>query len=278
MKENRLVESLDFKEYRSIKDAVSISELNVFEKLPSIYKYQILDGHKEEATKPQMLGTALHAAFLEPAEYFKWYKSGEKLDKRTSIGKAEAALRAESEAQGYVYLSPNEMDLVNSSVRAMHQNTAIKNLTNDLTVETSMFWIDPLTGVKCKGRMDAFSKNGKFILDVKTTKDAKNFLSSVLEYGYHRQAAYYLDGLAACTNDETWLDYYWVVVEMDPPFTNCVYKASVNMLMAGRIEYENALMRYAECKKKNEWPGLENQVITLSLPNWYLNKVSEVKT
>jgi hypothetical protein len=275
---NKLDQEISFKDYRAIKSAVSISELNVFRNLPAKYEHEVLLGNKKQSTDAQKIGTSLHAAFLEPAEFFKWYKFAEKLDKRTNVGKLQAAEREEQEALGYVYLNQFEMDKVNSAVRAMHQNTAIKNICKDLTVETSMFWTDSLTGLECKGRMDGYNEAGKFIIDVKTTKDAKNFVSSIIEYGYHRQAAYYMDGLSICLKDDSPWEYYWVVVEMEAPYINAVYKASSNMLEIGRIEYENDLMRFAECKKNNKWPGLENQVYTASLPNWYINKAAEIKT
>ena len=59
--------------------------------------------------------------------------------------------------------------------------------------EVSMFWVDEKTGVPCRIRMDAISPYHAF--DLKTTNNVYDLGYSFVDYGYYRQAAFYLRGI-----------------------------------------------------------------------------------
>lgn len=64
--------------------------------------------------------------------------------------------------------------------------------------EKSHLFTDPGTGLMCKCKTDVLYKN-RLIVDIKTTSQPSRaaFLESCHEYDYHRQAAFYLDGVGA---------------------------------------------------------------------------------
>jgi hypothetical protein len=266
---------LDFKEYRAMKDAVSISELNVFRKAEILYKHEILDGQKRQTTPQQALGTALHHAYLEENSFASMFNVGWAIDKRTTEGKKEAARREElSRVTGVTFLPQEDMTKVVDACKILNEHPALIPIKPRLKFEASMFW--ETNGTKCKGRLDAFDPESGTIVDVKTTKDAKNFAKSIIDYGYHRQAAYYLDGLKALTGKEA-KEFIWVCIEMDAPHLCAIYRADEMMIAVGRHEYEQDLVAFKKAKDLNKWRGLPTQIQEITLPSWYLNKVSEVE-
>jgi len=267
---------LNFKTYREQKDWVSISELNVFDRAPICYKHEILDGNKRESSKQQDLGTALHTYFLEPKVWSDIYRVADAHDKRTVAGKAVAAEIKKLEAElGCIFLSQAEYDKVRFAGDALDAHPFIKDIKPTLKCESSMFWRDLSTGVACKGRLDSYSDDYCAIFDVKTTKSAKYFSQSVADYSYHRQAAFYLDGLFQTTG-KSWSTFTWLTVEMDAPHLCAVYTASDEMIKRGRDEYQALLQRYKRCHTMNNWPGLSTEITELNLPAYMMGKAIEI--
>jgi exodeoxyribonuclease VIII len=266
---------LDFKAYRKMTDWISISELNTYRKAPLIYKYQYIDGNKQQQTPQQALGTGLHACYLEPPEWKKLFQVASKIDRRTKDGKIAGELQDKMALkQGITFLNPDQHNLIENAANVLFEHPYLKTVRDKFKCEASMFWMDG--EIQCKGRIDAYSPELGTIFDVKTTKDAKNFGKSIIDYGYHRQAAYYLDGLAACTG-EVFEEFVWICIEMEAPFLCAVYRADKTMIEIGRAEYKQDLLQFRESQVKNEWPGLSPLVQTISLPQWYLNKAIETK-
>lgn len=273
--ETGLYYDLDFKEYRAHTQWISISELNTYRKAPLIYKHEYIDGNKRQASPAQAIGTALHAAYLEPTVWQEKFKIAEKIDRRTKEGKIAGERQdAMARIEGVTFLNPDQYNMVENACYELDSHPYLKTIKEGFKFEASMFWVDGDTN--CKGRVDSFSPSLSTIFDVKTTKDAKNFGKSILEYGYHRQAAYYLDGLTQVTG-QVYEDFVWIVVEMEAPFLHAVYKADKDMLSIGRMEYKQDLLQFQESKVKNEWPGLSPLVQTISLPSWYVSKTVETK-
>ena len=77
------------------------------------------------------------------------------------------------------------------------------------------------------------------IIDIKTTSDKSlsSFKSSAYKYGYHRQAAFYLDGFQA-------KEFIFVVIEKKAPYNVGVYIAGEDFINRGRSEYFELLTIY----------------------------------
>lgn len=270
------IQQIDEKIYRSIKDWVSISELNLMRVAPEIYKYRILEENKDPPTKAQSDGIAVHTAVLEPFKFIKRYKKLPELDARTKKGK-DLKASIQDENPDAKLLKADEYDRYMAICNKVREHQSARILLEDpgLEIEHSMFWVNEETGMQCKGRTDGYSHTNNFVLDLKTTKDAKNFSRSILDYGYHRQAAFYLDGLSTITGKE-YKDFFWIAVETEAPYLCAVYKADENCLAIGRQEYTRDLKALKICRDKNFYPGLPQEVLKVSLPQWYVEKALQV--
>jgi exodeoxyribonuclease VIII len=121
-----------------------------------------------------------------------------------------------------------------------------------------------------RGRPDALGDN--LIVDLKTAQDASPdaFARTAANFGYHAQAAYYLDGLRNLGYCDEQAVFLFVVVEKTPPFGVAVYALDDDAIEAGRAQYEDAWSTYRSCRASNNWPSYpgSQKIETLSLPRW----------
>lgn len=143
--------------------------------------------------------------------------------------------------------------------------------------EQSMFWqdTDPFTGhtVWLRGRLDrlpAIPMAGRLIVaDYKTAASAEGraFARSAANFGYHMQAAWYLDGVRALVGADD-PAFVFVVQEREPPYLVNVIELDSYALEIGRARNREAINRWVECTAKNEWPGYGTDVELVGLPRW----------
>jgi hypothetical protein len=139
------------------------------------------------------LGSLAHCAVLEPDELSKRYAIAP--DRRSNAGKAAAA---ELAAAGIEAVTESDMALALSMADAVRQHPYAAALLADGKAEQSFWWDDKATGQRCKCRPDWYQ--GTTIVDLKTCQDASAnaFARACATFGYHTQAAHYLNGAARC--------------------------------------------------------------------------------
>lgn len=265
-------------------DAISKSGLDKIDKTPAHYKYGEFSG-----SKAMELGTALHAAILEP-DVFKeqFLMLPDVKDRRAS----EYKQAAKSMGAGNVLVG-KECAQVDGMICAINANFKAAQLLNGDKGwrELSVFAHDPETGVLCRCRFDFLGQdeNGYYAVDLKTTADAGDsgflaFQNSIAKRRYHVQDAFYGDVLNWATGIE--LQRFWfAAVESKAPHGVVCRFLGEDSVYAGRTEYRANLNTYAECKSTDTWPCYDQPQIDdeaeISLPDWYWrqlesNEVDEI--
>lgn len=223
----------------------------------------------KEQTPAMAFGSAFHCAVLEPERFKNDYAIAPECDRRTKAGKAiYAAFQAASE--GKTVIKQEDADLINRMRDAVMRNETAALLLDNGTPEISGLWIDQAEGVPCKMQAD-WLHNNRMIIDLKTTTDASQgaFSRASANFGYHVQAALYLDGATAITGD-LHEDFYFIAIEKTEPFGCAVYQADYEMIEVGREKYRAALAIYANCYRSGVFPGYP-EAMKISLPGWALN-------
>jgi hypothetical protein len=151
-----------------------------------------------------------------------------------------------------------------------------KNISNNATAsqlltgkkQVTIIWDEPTTGCRLKGRIDVLGDG--FITDLKTTRDASTdaFRRSMLLFGYHIQAAMYVDGYEFLTGDL--LPFNFVAVETEPPFGIKSYSIREDSLMLGRMKYRKAAEIWKQCEESGNWPGYEEGIELIDVPPYAL--------
>lgn len=233
-------------------------------------------GHYEEThpraeTDAQSLGTAAHAAILEPErferEFVRMPAFGEPLRKPAKL--AALNFRRANEDKSIITASEYEQAMTMRDAIMAHQS-AREILAAKGVKERSLVWADPEFGVKCKMRVDILAVwNGyKIIVDLKTTRDARSqaISRSMHKFGYHRAAAWYQRGAAVLSPGER--KFIHIFIESDPPHGVGVYEMCSEDLILGHDEIMVAFKRYVLGHATGHFPGYDAGVGLSSLPKW----------
>lgn len=160
----------------------------------------------------------------------------------------------------------SDMERISRMAGAVLNHPLARRLLNGSTIEAAAFWKDERTGVECKALIDVV--HGLMLYDLKTTSDIsyEAFARSAFNFGYFRQAAFYLEGARAATG-VNFLGFGNIVVEKTAPYAVQVFHFDDAALKRGAAENRSNLNLYAACKASNTWPGpAGDEPQTLSLP------------
>jgi hypothetical protein len=194
--------------------------------------------------------------------------------------KAAGVARDEARAAGKSPVLTKEWATVELMVAALRAHPiACRLLTAEGgRSEQSMFWqdTDPFTQrtIWLRGRLDRLpaipTTSGRLIVaDYKTAAkaDGNSFSRSAANFGYHQQAAWYIDGIRAlCEVDDP--AFVFVVQERDAPYVVNVIELDSTALDIGRARNRAAIDRWLACIDQNVWPGYSTDVELVSLPRW----------
>lgn len=219
-----------------------------------------------EVTKAMEIGTFTHDLLLlqNAPQNIAVKPEGMKLNTKEGIAwKAEQA--------GKTILSKAEYDSIYGMRDSVMRNPKIRYALETGFAEQPLFSPFSLGGtVMRKGRLDLLSDPNwaNIIFDFKTTTDAspKAFARDIVNRGYHRQAAYYLD--LAKENNMPHSEFIFVAVEKKPPYLVALYQVDLQGIQRGRKAYIDLLQIYIQCQTSGIWPGWGDEPQILTLPNW----------
>lgn len=189
------------------------------------------------------VGTGFHLKASQPELFDKEVAVAppEASDGRTKAYKEWAASVA-----GKIILKPDEYDTICRMVDSMNAHPLASELMAEIQwVECSIRWQDEESDLLLKARPDVEVESA--VIDLKTAESSLpcDWLKDAAAFGYHRQAAHYLDGIEAVSSLK--LPFYHIVVAKEPPYETVVYKLPQTAISLGHEQ--NRAMRL----KIREW-------------------------
>jgi len=247
-------------------DAVSQSALKTFMRSPLHYKLEYIDKVKKEPTRAMILGSALHCLILESDKFSRdYFVLPENLDKRTKEAKA---LLESDEVKSKTILSYDEYVNLTEIRDAVFNNKKINEtgLLANCEKEKEIFFEMSLDDdrVLCKSKLDAVNFEKNYIVDIKTTDDAKPefFKWSIKNYGYDIQAAFYMNAFYSIKN--IFPDFYLIAVEKSAPFAISIVKITSNDVVSSFNKINTALKELVRCKRENDWYDYSLSIVEYS--------------
>ena len=229
------------------------STLKMFiDKCPRAFQH-VLD-NPIKATAPMKFGSAFHMLVLEDKEFSRHYAvEPDAIDRRTTIGK-NMLLNFENSLNGREAVSYKDFALMSSMNGHLKASKHYSLLENCNQFEKIYLWKNEVHDILCKGKLDAVNTTDKYIVDLKTTRDASpdGFKEIIINQKYHMQAAFYCDALG-------YKDYYIYAIEKTRPHCVCVYKMSEDILKEGRLMYTQAIIDYKAYVHGGELPQDYNE-------------------
>lgn len=203
-----------------------------------------------KGSKSAHIGTAIHAALLEPDVF-----------KREFTLRPDITTRASKEFKTLAEEFDSERIIIGSEVEAINRMVVSSLLNDDFTdyvsarghSEVSMFAHCPETGLNLKCRFDRLSDSHAYPLDVKSCRDAsqRGFSQAIGQYHYHVQAAFYLYVLKLVTGKD-FNQFAFFAIENSPPYKNCMYYIGEESLELGRKTMFEAMNKLVECMQDEE--------------------------
>lgn len=244
---------------------------------PALFRHERDNGRKPKrdfdfghAAHREVLGIGEELVIIDKGGY------------KTSAAQDE---RDQAYADGKVPLLAKEYAVVQAMAEALRNHPwagALFNPERGGKPEQSLFWTDAETGVECRARLDWLpdpdrSPRRLVVPDYKTSKaaDPVSIGKSLHEYGYARQAAWYLDGIAALGLAER-AAFIFVVQMKEAPYLVTVAEPDAEALLVGRTYNRMARETFAECAAADRWPGFSDDgPAYVSMPGWALNRFYE---
>lgn len=235
-----------------------------------------LDG-PEERKRHFDLGKVVHALVLGDGEEFEVVQAQNRA--REWVDAESYNLVSAQKHRDLIYDEGRVPILRSELVQAREMAAAVKANPNAAALfaagqpEVSLFWVDPLTGVKCKARLDwlpARVEGRRMILaDLKTAVSAApaEFAKAAARYGYYGQACHYLDGVHALGLDPDPV-FLFVVVETATGFVSIDQFAKPEDIKLARRVVDHCRRLYGECVAADRWPAYGDQINHLELPTW----------
>ena len=225
-------------------DAVNWSLLKEMARSPLHFAHRKVNPREDSTGLAR--GRAVHTATLEPELFPKEYVI---FAGKTRQGKIwEAFKKANADK---TILKQNEYDKVWACAERIHKHPVVKELfeSNKFVFEKTFTWKDPVTGLKCKCRVDGISSRVLFDLKTSGDIDARAFGRIATRLLYHGQLAMYGDG--SKHKGETLI----IAAEPEPPYDVAVYELGEDEIAIGQELYQGLLTRVVQCQAANDWPG-----------------------
>ena len=255
-------------EYHQRGLVASKSGLDQVARSPAHFKAWV-ESTEERKTPALVIGGALHCALHEPDDLAKRYVVQPDFgDRRKTVAKTAHAAWMRDVAPGRTIITADQWNTAVCVAQAVREHPLAKRILADPDAEheTTVRWEDD--GVPCKARLDLLSRKRRMVLDVKTTEDASEagWIRSSTNYGYHRQEAFYRQGLAA---NEVEIDHFvFLAVEKSAPNCIAMYTFDAAAQSMGRASIMRDVARFRECLASGVWPGYPATIQRVTLPPW----------
>lgn len=255
-----IIENMPSADYFAI-EAASNSGLKLVMRSPAHFRYR---EPEDFDTRAKQIGTALHAALLEPEHFASHYLVAAVDDRRLAEYKGLA-----KDVGGDRVLTMSEHRRILDMQESLYRNKrASKLMQSPGRRELSVFTKDPITGVDVKCRFD-FKGDGMTAADLKKCQDARGseFVKVISSYGYYMQVAFYID-MWKWETGETIKEFPIIALEEKAPHGCICHDLDEVALMLGRKHYREALNTYAECLEKGVWPNYADDSEVTSVTSW----------
>jgi len=254
-------------------DAVSNSMLSLLKRSPwTFYKTYVTTDPAEkmdsEETDAMRLGSAVHMLALEPEKFGAEYlvldgpinpTTGKPYGRDTK--KFEAWLEAEknANANGRTILIREEFAeglAIAQSFQSHPEIAAIMASRAEKFFEMEnvfSYQFDSGARIDLKCKLDCVIPSLGLIIDLKSSKDPSPYAWgwSAEEYGYHRQAAIYLDAMEAKYGQP--FRFLFGAVRSRKPYEAGAYYLDPDSLSRGRKEYSDLMDEYLDRKSTGDW-------------------------
>jgi hypothetical protein len=270
---------VDDETYFADTTAISQSMLKTHMESPMLYRGRYVTGEfpPDPPGKALQVGSALHAAILEPDKFAAGYAAAPDCDRRTTAGKQLYAAFCEESAGKTVLSQGDHANVQRMADGVFASDMARSLLEHPRLTEQAFRWRDAGSGLELKAKLDILIPDAfdyALVVDIKSSKDPtpEKFAKSVCEYGYDIQEAFYKRAASLFAGKLAL--FAFLVIRSEPPYDCWVYHLVPQWQTAGELLLNASLAALADAYEKDYWlaPGQE-MLTALEAPGWARNRL-----
>lgn len=230
--------------------SISYSSLKHFKKSPLEWVNYIRTPYIE--TEAMLVGKLVDEMVFNPDTFTERYFKFLNGDGRTKAGK-EMLENAKAEAGERKLIKFEMWQQAEAMAVAIMNNTDARKILDQVTEVHPKYYWDDQTGLRCSVELDGLGEN--IIVELKTDKDARPefFGKSAINNDYPLQCAFCWAGLGQCKPKHFVTDFYYLVVEKEPPYNVAVYLADEDYIAYGLFEMRKYLDEFKLCADTNSF-------------------------
>jgi hypothetical protein len=174
-------------------------------------------------------------------------------------------------------VGPQSFEYLEYMLESCHKDAVIQKLISNTEYQVSLFWTDDQTGINLKTRPDICKRKKNVIVNLKTIADGSpdSFSKDLAKYEYPLQGAIEIRGCQQTGLMEKVDNYFWLVVEKEPPFNATLYEFDHSDQRYSMDELEYLLSKIKRAREEDKYPGYgdraanEYGILTAQIPMWY---------
>lgn len=226
-----------------------------------------LERHKEAAHF--RLGKIVHKRILEPDQFNSLYllqPDFGPMQSSTNRKKRDDWL-SDQHAEAII-VKQEDIDAANAMYESIMRHKTARLVIQNGKPEVTLRWICPRTGLKCKIRVDWYSEQFAFAMDLKSTLDASKaeFSRSIAKYDYEVQHCFYSEGVKA--HGLPLDNYILLPVEKETPYAVATYHIDAAGEELGFKKLDESMLKMQKCVEENSWPAYSEDIEEITLPGW----------
>ncbi|MBT9449976.1 PD-(D/E)XK nuclease-like domain-containing protein [Akkermansia glycaniphila] len=259
-------------DYHALKGETVVSKSTLWEYMASPYNFRQnqLAGVKKESSGFAW-GNLIDCLFLTPALLDSQYVIEKKLSGATKAGKEQAERISMT---GKQLLDPDVYMEAIKAERLLREHVEMYGIERfETQIGMGMQVVIDIDGTPVSlsvlGLLDMRPEELGVLRDLKTTRlDISNeraLMYAITDFGYHVQAAMYLDLWNILHPDDQRERFEFIFQESRPHYRVRTVELEPEAIQKGREAYNKALRQYARSIALNDWPGAHLTIATLGL-------------
>lgn len=261
--------------YYGCRETRSHSMLKAFRDSPLAYRDTYVTGTLASPdSKTLVAGRALHTAVLEPDKFKQMFAIKPPNANKASNANKEVLAAFEKEHGDKAHLDDKDFIWLRGAVERLKQCPEATYLLkgNKGVNERALRWVDGDTTLRLRCKADRAVVDELMIVDLKSTDDPtpEEFAKSIDNYGYHTQAAFYIDGFARVLEVEpSRIRFVIIACSKKPPYDIGIYEVGEKSLALGRKINRRHLRNLYECEQTDYWiPSYSSSITTIDVPRY----------
>ena len=251
-----VIRTLDNEAYHADKDVLSSSMLKHALTSPAHYIASLTA--PQTRTDAKDFGTLIHALILERHTVQDLVAISAQ-----PLGRDAESRKFRQANGGRICLSMAEymaaVQMADRVLSSLFRGRPFYKFVEEGTVETSLYYTDPTTGLACRTRLDLCHPD--FTFDIKTTRQETPaaFSRDALAMHYDLSAYMYCLSRVLLDQNPTPKPFILVPVSTEAPHSVFFMPCSPRVLENGQRKYNTALGTIMACSSINHWPGLDGE-------------------